>query len=58
MENVIIESVQESASNEIPTISVSVAAERIAWQQSNLVGTLRTSYGWDIVNNIEWLYAW
>jgi type VI protein secretion system component Hcp len=57
MENVIIENVQESASNEIPTIAVSVAAERVAWQQSNLVGTSRTSYGWDIVNNIEWLYA-
>jgi type VI protein secretion system component Hcp len=57
MENVIVENVQESASNEIPTISVSVAPERVAWQQSNLVGTLRTSYGWDIANNIEWLYV-
>jgi type VI protein secretion system component Hcp len=57
MENVTVENVQESASNEIPTIAVSVSADRVAWQQSNLVGTSKTSYGWDIVNNVEWLYA-
>ena len=57
MENVIVTSVQESASSEIPIIAVSLAPDRIAWQQSNLVGTLRTSYGWDVANNVEWLYV-
>ena len=56
MENVRVESVQESASSEIPTVSVSFAPDRVAWQQSNLVGTSKSSYGWDILNNVEWLY--
>lgn len=57
MENVTIENIQESASSEIPTIAISFAPERVAWQQSNLVGTSKTSYGWDIIGNVEWLYA-
>lgn len=58
MENVTVESVQESASSEIPTISVSLAPDRIAWQQIKTAGTtLKTSYGWDIIANTEWLYV-
>jgi len=58
MENVIVESVQESASSEIPTIAVSFAPDKIAWQQIKTAGTqLKSSYGWDIINNTEWLYA-
>ena len=57
MENVTVTTVQESASSEIPTIAVSLSPDRVAWQQSNIVGTSRSSYGWDIVNNVEWLYA-
>lgn len=58
MENVIVESVQESASSEIPTIAVSFAPDKIAWQQIKTAGTqLKSSYGWDIINNTEWLYV-
>jgi type VI protein secretion system component Hcp len=61
MENVAVEDVQESASTETPTFSVSLMPDRVAWQQINQnasggVGP-KTSYGWDIANNVEWLYA-
>jgi type VI protein secretion system component Hcp len=60
MENVTITSLQESGSNEKPTYSASFAAEKIAWQNTAIKGDgtagLKTSYGWDIVNNVEWLY--
>lgn len=58
MENVLVENVQESASSESPIFSVSFAPDRVAWQQIKTAGTnLKTSYGWDLVNNVEWLYA-
>jgi type VI protein secretion system component Hcp len=55
MENVTVESVQESASSEIPTFSVSLTPDRMAWQQISDTNK-KTSYGWDIAANIEWLY--
>jgi len=60
MENVTITSLQESGSNERPTYSVSFAADKIAWQNTIIKsdGTAgpKASYGWDILNNVEWLY--
>lgn len=63
MENVLVTSVQESGSaggDNTPTVAVSLAADRIAWQYilqkgDGSVGK-RTSYGWDVVNNVEWLF--
>jgi type VI protein secretion system component Hcp len=61
MENVTIESIQESGSNEIPTYSVSFFPDKIAWQNTIIKGDgtagAKSSYGWDVVNNAEWLYA-
>lgn len=61
MENVTVTSVQESASSESPIFSVSFAPSKIAWQQiaqksDGSIG-LKTSYGWDVTNNVEWLYV-
>ena len=63
MENVLVTSVQESGSSGgdvTPTVSVSLAADRIAWQYTlqkadGTVGT-KTSYGWDVANNVEWKF--
>jgi type VI protein secretion system component Hcp len=55
MENVTVANVQESASNEIPTISVSFTPARVAWQYL-VNGGSKTSYGWDVANNVEWLF--
>lgn len=61
MENVTVESVQESGSSEAPIFSVSLTPDRIAWQQinQNASGGIgpKTSYGWDIITNTEWLYS-
>ena len=60
MEDVTVVSVQESGSSEIPTYSVSLTPGKIAWQntaiKSNGTAGAKTSYGWDVTNNIEWLY--
>jgi len=62
MENVTVESVQESGSSpEAPIFSVSLHPDRIAWQQikqnpDGSVGT-KTTYGWDVVNNVVWTYV-
>lgn len=57
MENVAVESVQESGSSEEPYFSISLAPEKIAWQQIKTAGTnTKTSEGWDIINNVEWVY--
>jgi len=61
MENVTVTSVQESASSEAPIFSVSFAPSRIAWQQvvqkaDGTIGT-KTTYGWDVTNNVEWNYV-
>ena len=60
MENVTIESIQESGSSEIPTYSVSFFPDKIAWQNTIIKGDgtagAKSSYGWDVVNNVEWLY--
>jgi type VI secretion system secreted protein Hcp len=60
MENVTIESIQESGSSEIPTYSVSFFPDKIAWQntiiKSDGTAGAKSSYGWDVVNNVEWLY--
>lgn len=58
MEDVAVSSFQESASTDIPTISISLTPSRIAWLQNKTAGTSgKSSYGWDIVNNVEWIYA-
>jgi type VI protein secretion system component Hcp len=60
MENVTITSIQESGSSEIPTYSASFAADKVAWQDTIIKGDgtagAKASYGWDILNNVEWLY--
>ncbi len=60
LENVSVETLQESGSNEIPTISISFSPEKIAWQntviKSDGTAGAKSSYGWDILNNVEWLY--
>jgi len=63
MENVLVTSEQESGStggDDTPTVSVSLAAVRIAWQfiAQKADGTAgpKTSYGWDVANNVEWLF--
>ena len=64
MENVLVSSEQESGSqggDSAPTVSISLTADRIAWQQiaQKSDGTTgpKTSYGWDAANNVEWLFA-
>jgi len=59
MENVVITSVQESGSSETPTISVSLNAQKIAWQytpDNAGVPGKKTKGGWD--NNLKapWNY--
>jgi len=60
MENVTVESVQESGSSEAPVFSVSLISERMAWQQinQNAAGGVgqKISYGWDLTSNTEWLF--
>ena len=61
MENVTVESVQESGSSESPIFSVSLIPERMAWQQINQNASggpgVKTSYGWDLMTNTEWIYT-
>jgi type VI protein secretion system component Hcp len=61
MEDVTVTNVQESASSESPTFSASFTPSRIAWLQiaqkpDGSTGT-KTSYGWDVTNNAEWLFV-
>ena len=61
MENIAVESVQESGSSEEPIFSVSLTPDRIAWQNiaqksDGSVG-IKTSYGWDFTTNTEWIYS-
>ena len=60
MEDVIVESVQESGSSETPTISVSFLPAKIAWQFTAQKGDgtagTKTKGGWDVVGGVEWLY--
>ena len=56
MENVTVESVQESGSSESPVFSISLIPARMAWQYIASGGT-KTSYGWDLTTNTEWLYS-
>ncbi len=64
MEDVLVSSQQESGSgggDATPTVSISLTADRIAWQQiaQKTDGTAgaKTTYGWDVVNNLDWVYA-
>ena len=61
MENVTVTSVQESASSEFPMFSLSFAPSKIAWQQvvqrSDGTAGVKTTYGWDVTNNVEWAYV-
>ena len=60
MEDVSITSVQESASSEIPTISLSFTPTRIAWQytatKSDGSAGTKTKGGWDFGTNTEWIF--
>jgi type VI protein secretion system component Hcp len=63
MENVFVTSEQESGSeggDSRPIVSVSLSAERIAWQytQQKPDGTVgaKTSYGWDVAGNVPWKF--
>lgn len=60
MENVIVTSFQESGSSERPTVSVSFTPDRIAWQftliKSDGTAGSKSSYGWDVSQNTEWLF--
>jgi len=63
MENVIVSSEQESGSgggDSRPTVSVSLTADRIAWQytlqKSDGTAGTKTSYGWDVTNNVPWTF--
>ena len=60
MENVIITAYQESGSNEIPTISVSINPAKQAWQYTIIKtdGTAgaKTKGGWDFSSNTEYSY--
>jgi type VI protein secretion system component Hcp len=63
MENVIVSSEQESGSeggDTKPTVSVSLTADRIAWQytlmKSDGTAGAKTSYGWDVTNNVPWTF--
>jgi len=64
MEGVLVSSEQESGSqggDSAPTVSISLTADRIAWQQiaqkSDGTSGVKTTYGWDVVNNVEWLFT-
>jgi len=56
MENVTVESVQESGSGENPTFAISLIPDRMAWLNVTESNN-RTSYGWDLTNNTEWQYV-
>jgi type VI protein secretion system component Hcp len=63
MENVLVTDEQESGSgggDGTPTVSVSLSAQKIAWQytlqKSDGTAGTRTSYGWDVVNNVPWTF--
>jgi type VI protein secretion system component Hcp len=56
MENVTVESVQESGSNEAPTFSASFFPDRIAWQYTNDAG-VKSTYGWDVTLNVFWSFT-
>jgi len=59
MENVLVTSVQESGSSEVPTISVSVHAQKIAWQYTSDNGGVagkKTKGGWDNDLKMPWNY--
>ena len=64
MEKVLVSSQQDGAStggDDIPKVSVSLRADKIAWQRiaqngDGSVGT-KLTYGWDVVNNTAWTYV-
>jgi type VI protein secretion system component Hcp len=61
MEDVVVESVQDSGSSETPTIAVSIKPARIAWMftatnSDGLSAGQRTKGGWDVVGQVEWIY--
>jgi type VI protein secretion system component Hcp len=59
MENVLVTSVQEAGSSEIPTISVSLHAQKIAWQytaDNGGVAGKKTKGGWDNDLKMPWSY--
>lgn len=62
MENVTVTSVQESATSpDVPVFAVALRPDRIAWQylaqnQDGSVGA-KTSYGWDVTNNVAWSFS-
>jgi type VI secretion system secreted protein Hcp len=60
MENVIITSYQESGSNEIPTVSVSINPAKQAWQftatKTDGTAGAKTKGGWDFSSNTEYSY--
>ena len=63
MESVAVTSEQESGStggDTKPTVSISLSADRIAWQytlqKSDGTAGAKTSYGWDVVNNVQWTF--
>jgi type VI protein secretion system component Hcp len=62
MEDVLVESVQESGSSEPPTFAISLAPKRIAWQyrkqqEGSTAVKTKTTYGWDVQANAEWIYV-
>ena len=64
MENVTVTSVfrsQDQRAECHPYCNVSLAPQRIAWQQilqkSDGITGAKTTYGWDVTNNVEWAYV-
>ena len=57
MEDVVVESVQESGSSEAPVFAVSLMPKRIAWLYRKTSGATPTTYGWDIALNTAWNYV-
>ena len=63
MESVLVTAVQDAGSSGgggKPSVSVSLSADRIAWQYTlqkadGTAGT-KTSYGWDVANNVPWTF--
>ena len=59
MENLIVTAVQEAGSSEVPTISVSLHAQKIAWQytaDNAGVAGKKTKGGWDNDLKMPWTY--
>ncbi|HEX5154269.1 MAG TPA: type VI secretion system tube protein Hcp [Parafilimonas sp.] len=59
MENVLVTSVQEAGSSETPTISVSLHAQKIAWQytaDNTGAAGKKTKGGWDNDQKAPWTY--